>query len=219
MHFVIPTDNLAPVKFRSELRIGTINRPWGFRCTVTIKIFIDPAIFVSSKIGLVCNQVITGPVKILQGRFESRAQVQILIIKIYAQTFTFRSFFGRNDNNAVGCFGTIQSGSRSSFQNRNTGNVFRVNIQKSVTTDSLVTPITGIVGFAVSYRNTINHNQRLVAEVNGIQPTHIDGHGTCRTTRSSLDTYTGSFTIQSRAEIIRTRFQQLIRLDGAYRIA
>ena len=124
------------------------------------------------------------------------------------RSLTTLSFFRSDNNDTVGSTGAINGCSRSIFQYRKRLNIFRVHHRK---------PVRHTFDPAVIDGQSVNHNQRIVAGIQGRTSTDTN---LCTSTRSSVignHTHTGYLSSQHILCIGGNTLTQFIRLDSCYR--
>ena len=123
------------------------------------------------------------------------------------RSLTVLSFFRSDNDDTVGSTGTINGCSRSIFQHRKRLNIFRIHHGKTVrhTLDT-----------AVIDGQSINHNQRIVAGIQGRTSTDTNLRTSTRSTIIGNHTHTGYLSSQHILCIGGNTLAQFIRFDGSH---
>ena len=137
-------------------------------------------------------------------------------IEVDADSAGTLTALGGNHDNAVGSFRTVEGRSGSTLKNAEVLDILGVDVGQTVALRTLAAPIVGVVGIAVVDGHTVDNDERLVGTGNGAETTHVDGDGTCSTTRSGLDAYTGCLTVEGSTEVGAGGGGEFIALDSRY---
>ena len=137
-------------------------------------------------------------------------------VEVHVDTCVLLTLFHRDEHDAVRAFGTVQGGSGSALQDGEVLDILHVDVGQTVGVDTLVAPVVGVVGIAVTDRHAVHDDERLAGTRDGGNTADVDGDGTGGAARGGGHADAGGLTVEGGTQGRGDRVVQGLGADGAH---
>ena len=137
-------------------------------------------------------------------------------VEVHMDAGVLLTLLHRDEDDAVRAFGTVQGGRGSALQDGEVLDILDVDFGQTVGLDTLVAPVVGVVGIAVTDRHAVHDDERLAGTRDGGDTADVDGDGTGGAARGGGHADAGGLAVESGTQGRGDRVVQGFGADGAH---
>ena len=137
-------------------------------------------------------------------------------VEVHMDTGILLTLLHGDEHDTVRTFGTVQGGGGGALQDGEVLDILHVDVGQTVGVDTLVAPVVGVVGIAVTHRHAVHDDERLAGTRDGGDTADVDGDSTRGAARSGGHADTGSLAVEGGTQGRRHGVVQRLGIDGAH---